>query len=210
MHSTYYYLIDSKMITRHTLISEIVTCILGSMSCDIQLSLNYLVNFRDIHIYIQETKAQGGDILCPQSQDMYLVELGGSKDPFSLSLFLPPSHCHPEALSFILQNLVNFATIGKNLFLPSAATWPGNSLRCGFVFYLLCIFQVSGPACSHHFITFQISQVLSCDPLLPPDCHLSGALLFSSQTWTAHQEVLCAEDSFFPPLFFFSCCHCIN
>ena len=89
MHSTYYYLIDSKMITRHTLISEIVTCILGSMSCDIQLSLNYLVNFRDIHIYIQETKAQGGDILCPQSQDMYLAELGGSKDPFSLSLFSP-------------------------------------------------------------------------------------------------------------------------
>ena len=59
------------------------------MSCDIQLSLNCLGNFRDIHIYIQETKAQGGDILCPQSQDMYLAELGGSKGPFPLSLFSP-------------------------------------------------------------------------------------------------------------------------
>lgn len=86
------------------------------------------------------------------------------KAPFLSPFFLPPSHCHPEALSIILQNLVNFTTIGKNLFLPSAATWPGNSLQCGFVFYLLCIFQVSRPACSHHFITFQISQVLSCDP----------------------------------------------
>ena len=61
------------------------------MSCDIQLSLSCLVNFRNIHIYIQETKAQGGDILCPQSQDMYLAELGGFQRPlFSLPFFSHP------------------------------------------------------------------------------------------------------------------------
>lgn len=43
-----------------------------------------------------------------------------------------------EALSIILQNVskivVNFATIGKTLLLPSAATQAGNIFRCCFVF----------------------------------------------------------------------------
>lgn len=131
------------------------------------------------------------------------------KTPFLFPFSLPPSHCHPEYLRGPFYHLAKFSQFCHNRqeSVPSFCchlTW--KHCAVWLCFYLLCIFQVSGPACSHHFITFQISQVLSCDtttPPLPPDCHLSGVVLFSSQTWTAHQEMLCAEDSFlpFPPFF---------
>ena len=95
------------------------------------------------------------------------AELGGSKDPFPL----PPSHCHPEYLRGPFYHLAKFSQFCHNRqeSVPSFCchlTW--KHCAVWLCFYLLCIFQVSGPACSHHFITFQISQVLSCDTIPPP------------------------------------------
>lgn len=94
--------------------------------------LIFLTNLGDTHIYIKEPKAQGGNCF-------YLIAYSWHSHVAPQAPSLPaPSHPSvitldiQEALSITFKNIsqisVNFATIGKTLPVPPAATLLGNIL----------------------------------------------------------------------------------
>ena len=82
---------------------------------------------------------------------------------------------------------------------------PGLEILCSVILFSPpCSFWASRPVCSHHFITFQITQVLSCDPLssrLSLEC---SASIFLSDLGGPPRSAVCSETSFLPSLVCFS------